>query len=191
MFAPDGREVLADKHDNIWVKSGGCTKAYKLSAHDHEDQDFCQKTPQMHPKVVVTDEALAAFFSETSDAFYQTTAVWAGQVSWKHLNSSKRSLSGMKTPAFCFSWQNGHSGNRFHLPLAGALPACSMTRRRGRIPRAFSNWAWKSLTDRPPSKPPPRHILGTVRYKTPVKEVVAGAGIEPATQGFSVLCSTN
>ena len=36
-----------------------------------------------------------------------------------------------------------------------------------------------------------KHNHGKGEFSEEEIEVVAGAGIEPATQGFSVLCSTN
>ena len=73
VYTPDGKEVFADKAENIWVRGdGGLTKAYKLSEVDHEGQDFCQRNPKMNPKVEIGQEELVEFWGETAAKFHQT-----------------------------------------------------------------------------------------------------------------------
>ena len=73
VYTPDGKEVFADKAENIWVKGdGGLTRAYKLSEVDHEGQDFCQRNPKMNPKVEISQEELVEFWGEAAAKFHQT-----------------------------------------------------------------------------------------------------------------------
>lgn len=88
LYLPDGTEIARgqdtpkgkwDKDDIIWVKMDGkLTDAYKLSATDHEDQNFCHELPMMHPSVKITDEELREFFKTTSEAFLDTLGGGAG-----------------------------------------------------------------------------------------------------------------
>jgi len=79
VYLPDGSHVKADREGVIAIKSAGAaTRLYTLAPKDHENQDFCQGTPLMHPHVAVTPEDLKAFFGDVVSAFYNTQGTYAG-----------------------------------------------------------------------------------------------------------------
>jgi len=78
VYAPDGGELFADKSGIIWLRGPGGTEAYKLSDKDHERENFCQRSPKMHPEVKIADEELTLLFQEISTAMNQTLGGSAG-----------------------------------------------------------------------------------------------------------------
>ena len=79
VYTDDSRELFADKSGIIWLKTKGeINRAFKLGEHDHEGQNFCQKTPRMHPNIKATDAEVAALFDEMAYAMLDTLGGCAG-----------------------------------------------------------------------------------------------------------------
>lgn len=82
VYLPDGSSVTADKDGIIWIKAkGDLTQAYALSDKDQENQDFCHKTPLMHPDVKISDKELQDFFFEAAGNFHDTQGSMAAFLS--------------------------------------------------------------------------------------------------------------
>lgn len=79
VYTDAGRELFADKSGIIWLKEkGDINRAFKLGDYDHEGQNFCQKTPRMHPNIPAADSEIGELFRNMAAAMKDTLGGCSG-----------------------------------------------------------------------------------------------------------------